>query len=136
MHEFKIEVTREGRWWMVHIPDIDGLTQARRLSEAETMAREYISLAKGIPVDDISIETASVRMQQPEFRELLDTARQIRDERDHARGERARAQELESTATSHAREYAQLLTAYGVPVRDVATLLDISPQRVSQLTNS
>jgi len=136
MHEFKIEVTRESRWWMVHIPDIDGLTQARRLSEAETMAREYISLAKGIPVDDIGIETASVRMEQPEFRELLDTARQIRDERDRARSERARAQELESTATSHARQYAQWLTAYGVPVRDVATLLDISPQRVSQLTNS
>ena len=136
MHEFKIEVIREGRWWMIHIPEIEGLTQARRLSEAETMAREYIALAKGIPVDNISIETASVRMEQPAFRELLDAARQIRSERDHARGERARAQELESTATSHAREYARLLTAYGVPVRDVATLLDISPQRVSQLTNS
>lgn len=129
MHEYKIEVTRDGRWWMIHIPDIDGTTQARRLSEAETMAREYISLVKNIPVDDISIETASVRMEQPEFSELLDRARRIRNARAHA-------QALDSEATKNAREYAQWLTAYGLPVRDVATLLDISPQRVSQLTNS
>ena len=50
MHEYKVEITREGRWWMVHIPAINGLTQARRLAEAPTMAREYIALDRGIPL--------------------------------------------------------------------------------------
>jgi predicted XRE-type DNA-binding protein len=129
MYEFKIEVTREGRWWMVHIPEIDGLTQARRLSEAETMAREYIALDRGLPYDQIKVETASVRMTEPAFRELLEAARSIRTRRAHA-------QQLEQEALRDAQEFAHWLTTYGVPVRDIAELLDVSPQRVSQLANS
>src|SRR5665647_2131575 len=33
MKTYDITVTREGKWWMVAVPAIDGLTQARRLSE-------------------------------------------------------------------------------------------------------
>ena len=43
-HEYKIEIERDGRWWMVHVPELDGLTQARRLSEAELMGREWIAV--------------------------------------------------------------------------------------------
>lgn len=129
MYEFKIEVTRDGRWWMIHIPEIDGLTQARRLSEAETMAREYIALDRSIPFNEIKVETASVRMDEPEFRELLDAARSIRNRRAHA-------QRLEHEALRDAQQFAHMLTTCGVPVRDIAELLDISPQRVSQLANS
>jgi hypothetical protein len=129
MYEFKIEVVRDGRWWMVHIPEIDGLTQARRLSEAETMAREYIALDQNLPYDDIKVETASVRTGDPEIREILEMAREIRSKRAHA-------QQLEQEALSDAQQFAHWLTTYGVPVRDIAELLDISPQRVSQLANS
>lgn len=124
----KIEIERDGKWWMVKIPDIDGLTQARRLSEATTMAREYIALTQNAPFDDIKIEIASVRMREPEFRELLESAQEIK-------GLRAQATELDKKATEQAHEYALWLSTYGVPVRDIATLLDISPQRVSQLVN-
>ncbi|BBX53858.1 hypothetical protein GCM10009645_30470 [Mycolicibacterium poriferae] len=127
-HQYKIEIAREGKWWMVYIPDIDGVTQARRLSEATTRAREYIALDQNVPYDDISIETASVRMQDPVFRELLESARGIRNMRAHA-------QTLENEAMRNAQEFALWLTRYGIPVRDVAELLDISPQRVSQLAN-
>ena len=129
MYQFKIEVTRDGRWWMVRIPEIDGITQARRLSEVETMAREYIALDRNLPFDEIQIETASVRIEEPAFRELLETAREIKSLR-------AKANELERQASDKAHEYAHWLTTYGVPVRDIAELLDVSPQRVSQLSNS
>ena len=129
MYEYKIEIKREGRWWMVYIPEIDGLTQARRLAEAPTMAREYIALDRGIPVGEIKVEIASIRMEEPAFRELLETARQIKYMR-------AQANELERKSTEQAREYAHWLVAHGVPVRDIAALLEISPQRVSQLANS
>jgi predicted XRE-type DNA-binding protein len=129
MYEFKIEVKREDRWWMVYIPEIDGLTQARRLSEAETMAREFIALDRGIPFDQVKVETASVRMEEPEFAELLERARSIK-------ARRARAQELEREVSRDAQQFAQWLTTYGVPVRDIADLLGVSPQRVSQLANS
>jgi hypothetical protein len=129
MHEYKIEITREGRWWMVHIPEIGGLTQARRLNEAAAMAREYIALDRGVPLRETTVEVASVRVEEPASRELLEAARQIKDMR-------ARASELERESAEQAREYAHWLVECGVPVRDIAALLEISPQRVSQLANS
>jgi hypothetical protein len=129
MHQYKVEVTREGRWWMVHIPEIGGLTQARRLSEASTMACEYIALDRGFALRDVTVEVASVRIGEPASRELLKSARQIKDMR-------SRASELERESAERAREYAHRLVEHGVPVRDIAALLEISPQRVSQLTNS
>jgi DNA-directed RNA polymerase specialized sigma subunit len=129
MRDYKIDVTREGRWWAVHIPEIDGQTQARRLAEATTMAREYIALDRGIALREVNVEVASVRIGKPASRELLESARQIRDLR-------AKAAELERESGERAREFAHLLVTHGVPVRDIAALLEISPQRVSQLANS
>lgn len=57
---YDVTVTRDGRWWMVGVPAIDGLTQARRLSEAaeacaladsQSLAQELA--AANIPVRDI-----------------------------------------------------------------------------------
>jgi len=31
---YAVNVTRDGEWWMMAVPAIDGLTQARRLSDA------------------------------------------------------------------------------------------------------
>ena len=45
-----------------------------------------------------------------------------------------RAGELAAAATVRTGEAAAELVARGLPVRDVAVLLGISPQRVSQLT--
>ncbi len=43
-------VTHEGRWWVIEVPEIDGLTQARRLAEVELMARELIAVTLDIPL--------------------------------------------------------------------------------------
>lgn len=129
MHEFKIEVTREGKWWMVRIPELDGVTQARRLAEAPTMAREYIALDQNIPYDDIKVETVSVSMEDPAFADLLDRARSIVQRR-------AYIHDFEAQLQQDTQQYCHWLVTYGVPVRDIAELLDISPQRVSQLANS
>jgi predicted XRE-type DNA-binding protein len=128
MHEYKVEVTREGKWWMVHVPGVEGVTQARRLAEAATMAREYIALSETVPFDDINVEVVSVRVGEPEFREVLEMVRDL-----HAR--RAQAVETEREVSRDIQQFVHWLTTYGVPVRDIAELLDISPQRVSQLAN-
>ena len=128
-HAMKIEITRDGRWWMVHIPEIDGLTQARRLGEVEDMAREYIALRLGVALDAVRVETASIRMQEPDlFVELLDGARRVVELKNTAR-------KAEEDANRALRDYCHSLVTYGIPVRDIAELLDISPQRVSQLAN-
>jgi hypothetical protein len=53
---YEVKVTREGKWWMVAIPAIDGLTQARRLSEAELMAKEYIAVTLDVPVESVDVD--------------------------------------------------------------------------------
>jgi hypothetical protein len=44
MREYEIEVTRDGRWWMIHVPEIDQLTQARHAGEIEEMAQSLIAI--------------------------------------------------------------------------------------------
>ena len=39
MRTYDIQVTRDGRWWMVYVPEIDQLTQARHHGEIEPIAR-------------------------------------------------------------------------------------------------
>ena len=55
MSNFDIDVTRDGGWWMVHIPELGGRTQARYPCEVEPMAREYIAMSTGTPIDQVAI---------------------------------------------------------------------------------
>jgi hypothetical protein len=105
MHEYKVEVTREERWWMVYVPEIDQLTQARRIS-------------------DITVRIVSIEV--PGLGDIAARATAIADARNAA----AHAAEA---AQHHASEYARALAKAGVPVRDTADLLHVSPQRISQL---
>jgi hypothetical protein len=59
MSSCRIDVTREGEWWMVSIPEIGGLTQARHLGEAPMMAREYIAATLDMPLDEVSVSTSA-----------------------------------------------------------------------------
>lgn len=56
MMTYKVEVYRDGRWWMVRIPEIDGLTQARSLAAVAPMARSYIALWRDVSEDSFSVE--------------------------------------------------------------------------------
>jgi hypothetical protein len=40
MPSYDIEVTRDGRWWAIHIPAINGLTQARFPARSRTWREE------------------------------------------------------------------------------------------------
>ena len=55
MSSFDIDVTRDGGWWMVHIPKLGGVTQARFPREVELTAREYIAFRTGTPIDQVAI---------------------------------------------------------------------------------
>lgn len=60
-HTYQVTVTRDDDWWMVHIPELNGLTQARFLGEIELMAREWISLTQDIPLKDVSVIVSEER---------------------------------------------------------------------------
>jgi hypothetical protein len=125
--QYKVEITRDGRWWMVHVPEIDGLTQARRIGEAEQMAREFIALETSTPITDVMVTIASITV--PGLGDIQELADDIRDLRDTAR-------KAEGALADATKRYAKRATKAGIPVRDIAELLDVSPQRVSQLANA
>ncbi|NMM88444.1 hypothetical protein B2J88_29530 [Rhodococcus sp. SRB_17] len=114
---------------MIEVPALrdDGLTQARRLGEAELMARELIAVSTGKPLADISV-TAHIKLN-PEGSDLAERAHQISQERE-------RAAQAEAAAVESARELAHEMAAASVPVRDIGQLLNVSFQRASQLVNS
>jgi hypothetical protein len=60
MPTYDIDVTRDGRWWMIHIPALDGLTQARFPGEIEEMARSYIAVSTDTPIEDIEVRRTDV----------------------------------------------------------------------------
>ena len=60
---YAVTVTREGRWWMLSVPDIDGLTQVRRIEDAELMARELIAVTLDIRLEDVAV-TVTVQASQ------------------------------------------------------------------------
>jgi hypothetical protein len=55
MHTYEVEVNRDGRWYMIHIPELDGLTQARWPGEIKRMAREYIAVSTSTPIRDVAV---------------------------------------------------------------------------------
>lgn len=127
MKTYNINVVRDGKWWMVEIPEIDGLTQARRISEIEDMARSFIAVDTNTPISEVAVKIAKVKIG--DLGDVAPRARKIVAERTAA--EAAAAAALEDLTA-----LARALTEAQVPVRDSAALLDISPQRVSQLSNA
>lgn len=127
MTKYTATVTREGKWWMVRIPEIDEVTQARRLGEAELMARELIAVSRDIPLEAVEVD---VRLDS--VAGLSDIAERLAA----IASNRERAAELERQATLDAVELAKALTAREIPVRDVGAILGVSHQRAHQLTQS
>jgi hypothetical protein len=127
MHTYDITVERDGRWWMITVPEIDQVTQARRITEIEDMARSLVAISTDAPLTDIAVHIRSISI--PTLGDVASTAH-------HIEGQRKEVRRLEAKTAEATQQFAVDLTNRGIPVRDVAALLGVSPQRVSQLTNS
>lgn len=123
MKTYEVTVAREGRWWMVEIPEVDGLTQARRLDEVEQVAREYVAVTADLPLSQVAVEVSRI---EAAGHDLLDAKTLVEDLR-------SQADQLESLIAEFSRGLASALTDAAVPVRDVSSVLGVSHQRVSQL---
>jgi hypothetical protein len=55
MSKYTAEVERDGKFWMIRVPEIDYLTQARDVREIERMARDLIATVEDIPADSFEL---------------------------------------------------------------------------------
>jgi predicted RNase H-like HicB family nuclease len=122
---YEVTITREGKWWTVNIPELNIVTQARRLIEVEANAREAIAVTLDVPVDS---ETIHVTVAVDD----IDVTTRV----ERIREDRARAAELERAAATEATELAADLAGAGVAMRDIGSLLGVSFQRAQQLVTA
>ena len=124
---YAVVVTREDGHWLADVPELAGAhTYGRSLPALDRAVRAVIVLAADLAdeampglVLDYSYDTGDP---------VLDaTALEVRRLR-------RQADELAAAVTARTAEVAAQLVVRGLSVRDVAALLGISPQRVSQLT--
>ncbi len=124
---YRVVITREGGLWLADVPSLEGAhTYARSLPGLDQAVREVVVLAADLPdeampglVLDYDYRTGDSNLDA--------TAREVRQLR-------RQADELAAAAAARTGEAAVELVSRGLSVRDVAALLGISPQRVSQLT--
>jgi DNA-binding NarL/FixJ family response regulator len=124
---YQVVVTREDEHWLADVPELQGAhTYARSLPALHQAVREAVVLAAGLPdeaMPGLSLDY-DYRTGDPDLDVTALEVRRLRRE----------AGELAAAATARTAQAVARLAARGLSVRDIAALLGISPQRVSQLT--
>lgn len=116
-------VTRDGDWWKIAVPDIDGAgTQTRRFADIDGQARDHIAEILDVPKSQVQVD--------PQLQiGRLDVTQAVADRDEYAR----LAHEYTAKATAENRRIAQALASQGVSYREIAAILDISHQYVGSL---
>ncbi|MGH3097883.1 MAG: type II toxin-antitoxin system HicB family antitoxin [Streptosporangiales bacterium] len=123
MDTYRVVTYREEGYWIVEIPELDLLTQAKRLDQVERMARSIISLHLETSRDAFAV---TVEPKLPaEVAAEISEARQLRAEAT-AKAEQAARLWADS---------ARVLYLQGLPYRDVGAILGVSFQRAKQLVD-
>lgn len=121
---YTVKAQRSGKYWHLEVPEIDRSTQARHLGEVDTMSRELISI-----ITDEAEDTIDLNVEI----EIGDEAKKARRAAEELQLE---ASQKRARAAEKNREVARILQSQGMPIRDIATILGVSRQRVSQLLTS
>lgn len=132
MTTYRIDVSRDDRWWMIRIPQLDGingniegLTQARRYADIAKEATDYICTVADVAPSTVEL-VVTVHVGETDVTAAAEEVSQAR----------AEAARQEAHAMRVATATARQLAAEGVPVRDIGAVLGVTFQRASQLANS
>ncbi len=121
-YHVEVERGRTGRWWLIDVPGVPAAhSQARRLDQAEDVARDLIALLKDADPHSFDVDI-TVHIPE-EVRADLDRAEELRQE----------AARSQHEAAVLARSAARRLHDAGLPLRDIGKLLQVSHQRAHQL---
>ena len=110
---YRVIATQEERFWLLSVPELDIVTQARSLDRAEATVRDLIAVWLDIPADSFEVEVEP-RLDD-EWIRLLRETRAARSTADQAS---ARASELLRTSVT-------TLHNGGLSAREVGSLVGI-----------
>lgn len=123
MRAFTASAVREGRWWVVTVPDV-GTTQGRATAEAQRMAVDMVAPMLGMPETEVEVDV--------DFQVPSDLAAEV----EAARAATVQAAEAQQSAAQLSRAVVAHLLDAGLSKRDTARVLKVAPQRISQLTRT
>jgi len=119
-----VNAKRDGKFWFIEVPGLEGGTQGRTLAEVDEMSRDFISGMTNSAPSSFDID---INVQLP-----ADVTAHI--------AESLRLREVAATARSQsaeeARIAARLLKSSGMTVREIGRALKISHQRAQQLVSA
>ncbi|HST86454.1 MAG TPA: hypothetical protein VLL08_32250 [Kineosporiaceae bacterium] len=118
----EVQAVREGRWWVLHITG-GGTTQARTLTQVEAMVADYVGLNRDVPAGAVRVTITDIDPGAG-LGGALAAARE-------AQADAVRAQEQ---AAVKVRALAKTLRERGLSGAEIAIVMGVSKQRVSQLT--
>jgi predicted RNase H-like HicB family nuclease len=120
---YTVTATRSDQWWALECPEVRGFaSQARRLDQAEAMAREAIGLLLDVPEDSFDV-TVITDLGEDELTDQVAEVRELRVQADQF-------QKLARLATA---ETVASVLARRIPMRDASAMLGVSHQRIQQL---
>ena len=120
---YTVQVFRDRGFWILEVPELRAVGQARTLASAGDTARELVALWLGVPVDEVAV-VLDYRRIDPEAVEMAAGART----------EQAKAEELSRGAAMRLRQAARrLVHTDKLSLRDAAMVLGVTFGRVQQL---
>ncbi|WP_284986827.1 hypothetical protein [Arthrobacter sp. fls2-241-R2A-172] len=118
--ELEAVAHKEGKWWEIHIHELDRVTQASRTKDIQDMATDLAAIALNLDPDEVKV---NVTLRPPG--DVMHRWTQAREDAE-------KAQELSAKAASESRSVVAELSQQ-FTITEVARMLGISTQRVSQL---
>lgn len=120
---YEVSATRSENWWSIRadVPGSIVWSQARRLDQIEDVIREAIALSLGVNASSFDISLS------------LDLGDELTAHLEHTREVSKAAEAAQAEAALTTRAMARQLRDLGYTVRDCGRLMQLSPQRVSQL---
>ena len=120
---YEYDITQEDGLWIVHIPELDLLTQAEHLRDTDRMATSIISL-------HLNVSPKTIIVRRSKIIGLPKGAAEVISEAVEARERWSAAQEVANEVTLEA---VHRLRDCGISLRDTGYLLGLSHQRIAQL---
>jgi hypothetical protein len=118
---YHAEVTRDGKFWLVRIPELDRSTQALRYKDVPVMANDLIAVMTDLSAEEFDLH---VEVRLPG---------EVQDHLGRAEMLRAEAKRKNSEAAKESRAAVRELLAQGLSQREAGELLGMSFQRINQL---
>lgn len=121
---YHADVTRDGKFWLIRVREIDRSTQALRYKDVAAMASDLIEIMEDLRSDEYDLHLS---VQLPSS---------VKDHQARAEVLREEAQRKQAEAAAENRAAVQELLALGLSQREAGDVLGVSFQRVSQLAKS